>query len=474
MQGTGERRMSIDQSGFGTVVAKNIVIKITDENPLIQLANALPWSEIEKMVLPDLKATTKKKKWWMGRPLRLRIHLGAYFLQQLFGLTDRQIEYSIKDNAAYQLFCGKFLVKQWHCPDRTKIEEFRTRLSPNTQKKLANVVAHHAVFLGYADASAIDIDSTVQEANMRYPTDGNLLCKIGAMAKKVASYLNGKLLEFKIKPMEVDLKGIKSRARRYFFAKKAIEKPEKTKLLAELLDYVATEIKLVISNSRCMGQRFIEEMPWNIKKIFLPFIEKGRKYLADVKLFLETGVMVADKILFFHLNEVCCFIKGKPGKKYQFGRTFQLARIKGNFLFAGKCETSNQSDKQSIKMMLETHAETFDNKQIHSATTDKGYYSAKNEKLMTLHGVKEIGIQRPHNVRQKSLHNLPKYREDELINRRAGIEPLIGHAKNRSQLGRSRMKLDRTIEASGFSSILGFNLKQMMRYKTGKIKFEAT
>ncbi len=133
--------MSIDQSGFGTVVAKDVVVEITDRNPLIRLANTLPWNDLAEMVLPDLKMTTKKSKWWMGRPLRLRIHLGAYFLQQLFGLTDRQTEYGLKDNGPYQLFCGKFLVKKWHYPDHTKIEEFRSRLSPETQKKLANEIA---------------------------------------------------------------------------------------------------------------------------------------------------------------------------------------------------------------------------------------------------------------------------------------------------------------------------------------------
>ncbi len=466
--------MSFDESGLNSkVTAKNVVVEIAGKNPLIQLANSLLWNKLAEMILPDLKMTTKNK-WWMGRPLCLRIHLGAYLLQQLYGLTDRQTEYGIKDNAGYQLFCGKFLVKKWHCPDHTKIEEFRTRLSPDTQRKLANAMANCAVGLGFANVSHIDIDSTVQEANMSYPTDSHLLCKLGAMAKKVAAYMNDRLSVFKIKPMEVNLKGIKSYARRYFFKDKNAEKAEKDRLLSELLDYVSKEVSLVISNARCMGQHFIEEMPWNIKRTFLQFIEKTKKYLSDVRSFLENGKMVADKILSFHLNEVKCITKNKPGKKYQFGRVFQLARIKGNFLFAGKCDVPNQSDKNSIKMMLEAHVEAFGNKQITSATTDKGYYSSKNEKIMAKHGVVEIGIQRPNNIKKARIKPMSRIRENELVDRRAGIEPLIGHAKNKSQLGRSRMKNDKTIEASGFASILGFNLRQIIRYKSGNLKLEPT
>jgi hypothetical protein len=467
--------MSFDSSGLNNkVTARHVAVEITDKNPLIQLANSLPWDKLAAIVLPDLQATTKNHKWWMGRPLRLRIHLGAYFLQQIYRLTDRQTEYGIKDNAAYQLFCGKYLVTKWNCPDHTKIEEFRTRLSPDTQRLLANATANQAVNLGFADASHIDIDSTAQEANMSYPRDSNLLCKLGAMAKKVASYMNEKLPVFKIKPMVVNLKKIKSYARQYFFKNKKADKAEKDRLLSQLLDCVSKEVKLVIDNARCMGQHFIEKMPWNIKKTFVQFIEKSKKYLSDVKSFLKNGKMVAGKILSFHLNAVKCITKDKPGKKYQFGRIFQVARTKGNFLFAGKCEVPNQADKKSVQMMLETHFETFENKKIISATTDKGYYSSKNEKIMAKHGVIEIGIQRPHNIKKPKLKPMSAARENELINRRAGIEPLIGHAKNRSQLSRSRMKNDETTESSGFAAILGFNLRQIIRYKVGNIKLEAT
>ena len=50
-----------------------------------------------------------------------------------------------------------------------------------------------------------------------------------------------------------------------------------------LLDYVTKEVRLVISNSRCMGENFIKEMPWNIRNIFYHLIEKADKYLKDVK-----------------------------------------------------------------------------------------------------------------------------------------------------------------------------------------------
>lgn len=57
---------------------------------------------------------------------------------------------------------------------------------------------------------------------------------------------------------------------------------------------------------------------------------------------------------------------------------------------------------------------------------------------------------------------MPQDRENELINRRSGIEPLIGHVKQRGQLDRSRMKSDQTIESSGFASILGFRQTRIL------------
>ena len=60
----------------------------------------------------------------MGRKLFVRVHLAAYSLQEVYDLTDRQVEYGLNDNAAYQLFSGKGIVAGRRPPDHTKVEEF--------------------------------------------------------------------------------------------------------------------------------------------------------------------------------------------------------------------------------------------------------------------------------------------------------------------------------------------------------------
>ena len=130
-------------------------------------------------------------------------------------------------------------------------------------------------------------------------------------------------------------------------------------------------------------------------------------------------------------------------------------------------------DKTSLPLIMKEHEKTFDCEKINSVATDKGYYSKKNEKLLAKKGVSEIGIQRPHNIKKPLQKPLSQARAGELINRRSGIEPLIGHIKHGGQLGRSRMKSDKTIEASGYTSVLGFNMRQLIRHQNKKERKKA-
>lgn len=466
------RTMSICESGINcNPQFGQICINVSNAHPLIQLALALPWQELAALIMPDLKKTAAGK-WWMGRKLKIRIHLGVYLLQQLFNKTDRQIEYDVRENAAYKIFCGWGIVEKWHGPDHTKIEKFRSKLTPETQKKLANVLTSCSVKLGFANPSENDIDSTVQEANMAYPADSCLLKKLGGMCNKVGNFLNETLPGI-LGPLVVNMKKISSTAREYFFLAKNATKEIKNEQLMSLLKVVQEEVNPVIHVCQTLTKEQMQRMPWNQKRTINQIRELAPQYLEDVYTFLTEGCMVLTKRLSFHLQEVLCITKGKLGKKYQFGRVFQLCRIKGNFLFVGDCTSTHMPDKTSLEPMLTEHEEIFGAVQINSIGTDKGYYSCANEKMLFKKGVEEIGIQRPVNIKKCRPKAMSKECEERLINRRSGIEPLIGHVKQGGQMGRSRMKSDKGIKASGYTAVLGFNLRQLIRHQKGKYEKKA-
>jgi hypothetical protein len=60
--------MSIGFSGLDTPCCMQpVTIEVSPTHPLIQLAQVIPWQALADMVLPDLKRTTPKGKWWLGR-----------------------------------------------------------------------------------------------------------------------------------------------------------------------------------------------------------------------------------------------------------------------------------------------------------------------------------------------------------------------------------------------------------------------
>jgi IS5 family transposase len=454
--------MSLDFSGGDNAVSPGEVsICISGDHPLVKLANSLSWATLMSLVAPDLKQTTAKGLWWMGRKIVVRVHLAAYLLQKLYDLTDRQTEYCLKDNAAFQVFAGRGVLNGWHCPDHTKIAEFRGRLSPETQRTLANIIAQAAVTLGFGDPAQTDIDSTVQEANVAYPADVNLMTKLVGLGRKVVAYVERHLSDLLPKDLTVDLKAVKAKARSYSFLAKNVTIEKRRAVFKELLTLVKKQMRPVVELCSHLSTHR-EKLPWNVRRAFDQVKTHAWRYLLDVAHFTRTHTIKEGKLLSFHARSVACITKGKLGKAREFGRVFQIGRIKGNFLFVGKADSVKMNDKQTFVAMLNEHAYLFGENAMKSVGADKGYWSRENRKALVTRGVVEIGLQHPHNA--KDLSHLPSSDiQERLRDRRAGIEPLIGHVKHGGQLGRSRMKSDRATLAAGYASVLGFNLRQIIR-----------
>ena len=197
-----------------------VAITVSTSHLFIRLANALDWKSLYDIVAADLKSTTKKGFWNLGRRLYIRVHLAVYILQCLLKTTDREIEARINDTPVLQVFCGQSVITRWKCPDHTKVEEFRNRLSPETQQKVGIFVIKVAQSLGMADPTWMDVDSTVQEANITYPNDATLMKKLSEKVHKVIEFFTRKKNAYLPDGVIPEIEKIRKKSKEYFFLKK--------------------------------------------------------------------------------------------------------------------------------------------------------------------------------------------------------------------------------------------------------------
>ena len=114
------------------------------------------------------------------------------------------------------------------------------------------------------------------------------------------------------------------------------------------------------------------------------------------------------------------------------------------------------SDQHCVKESLNVHFEMFE-EAPNSYGTDRGMWSEGNVSQCIKAGIKKVGIQ----PKGKAAPLVSQRDHRRLKNRRAGIEPRIGHLKTRG-LGRSRMKTDSGDLISGYRSALAYNLGHLM------------
>lgn len=271
-------------------------------------------------------------------------------------------------------------MKNWHAPDHTKIEEFRSRLYAETQRSVANTLAKTAVQFGNGDPSETDFDSTVQEANIAYPSDASLMSKLCGIGKKFVEYLKNHTRHLLPQDFSIDMKTVKEFARSYFFLSKNVAIEKRRTVFRNLLTMVKQQMRPVVDICNELDSARIARLPWNIRRAYNQIKDQAWRYLLDVGHFTRTHSIKTGKLLSFHASAVACIRKGKVGKDKEFVRIFELARIKGKFMFVLESTSIRMNDKHSLVPLLNEHQALFGEGILKSVSTDKGYWSSKNVK----------------------------------------------------------------------------------------------
>ena len=451
--------MSVDLSQMGQLslfeqAAWRTTVQIEPNHRLVTLCKSIPWEDLMEKAIPILydeqgiSADT-------GRRLDLRAHLGAYILQTTYGWTDRWTEEMLRFYIPARIFCG--YLESTGSLDHTSIEEFRNRFGEKGTRLITEDMLKVARRFGLTEPDDVDMDTTVQEAGITHPTEMKLM---GHFMKRLVA-LHGRLKEACGK----GIAGAKSLSQQFktcateyrFFAK---DKAKKTELIRNAV--ALSSLGLAELGKLLPGSSAFDKLQGRYQEEILRLSSLGPLLMEQIIHWLNTGKVAKDKIVSLWKLTPTAIAKGKIGKSVEFGRKWIINCYRGGYMLVMAPENPKISDQHCVLESLSLHSTVFD-AMPKTYGTDRGMSSIENLELCLSAGVEKIAIQ------PKGRASALVSRRDllELTNRRAGIEPRIGHLKTRG-MGRSRMKSDMGDLISGYRSALSWNLSLLMRDLSGK------
>lgn len=169
-------------------------MEMLDTNdPLIALANNYPWLKLEDYLGQFYSG--------IGRPPKpIRLMVGLLLLKQMENLSDENLILQYKRNPYYQYFCGSSDYEPKEPCHPTELVKFRNRIGKEGFEYIFKLsVEMHGKS---AEEKQIIVDSTVQESNLTFPTDGKLALKIIIHLFRIAKKENIKLRRSYIKELK--------------------------------------------------------------------------------------------------------------------------------------------------------------------------------------------------------------------------------------------------------------------------------
>ena len=401
---------------------------LDSKDSLIILADNFPWSKVES----EFKKYYKNDK--VGRPNKpIRLMVGLLLLKQLENLSDENIVLQFKRNPYYQYFCGYTEYTPSLPCHATELVKFRNRIG----KDGFEFIFKCSVELHGDDAkeSKVIVDSTVQESNMTFPTDGKLAIKIVAKLLKIAKNENIKLRRSFIK----EIKGLRIQLRFFRHPKKLKKALGAMKRLRQIAMIILRDI------DRKFGDN----------------LELHNKYAESFYLFnriLKQERNTPNKIYSLHEIDAYAINKGKDHKGYEFGTKASIVTTKISSIIVGvSAHKTNVHDSKTLDLALGNTVSNVGDKVINEAICDRGYRGTKEVKINDSSIVISIPGVKLKRDTQKQINS-----KREKFKRRAAIEPIIGHMKSDHRMARNYLKGFKGDEINLLITATAFNLKKWM------------
>ncbi len=397
------------------------------KHPLFILAHEIRWSLFED----EFTKLYCENNGRPGKPIRLMV--GLLILKHLRNVSDEGIVEQWSENVYYQYFCGMEEFNSEPPCASSELVHFRKRIGESG----IELIFQESVRVNGDDSNDphVNVDTTVQEKNITFPTDTKLQKKVIDKCLKITKKEKLTLRQTytqTLKKLYIDLR----------FSKH----PKNRK-----------KVKKSRRSIKTIAGRLVREL-----KRLLPDHPDYKELLSLYEQVINQQRDTKNKIYSLHETEVCCISKGKEHKMYEFGNKASFVVTQTTGVIVGAMSFRNEYDGNTLEPAL-TQASKLRKTKIKTATVDRGYRGNTE--------INDIKIQLPKPFSKKQT-DYEKRRLKKAHTRRAAIEPVIGHIKKDHRLGRNFYKGVVGDSINILLSAAAFNFKRMMnKYKISFLQF---
>ena len=382
---------------------RTLLEDIIDMNhELVRLAGFIPWDELDREYGALYRPDTGRP----GAPTRLLV--GLHYLKEASNLSDERTVKAWTENPYWQYFCGMKYFEHKPPIDPTTMTKWRQKLGEDKLEKMLAATVRAGLDMKMLRPKSFDkvnVDTTVQEKAVHYPTDARLYFDMREKLVRMVREHGVELRQSYVRLSKVAL----FQAGRYAHARQMKRAKKQIKKLRTHLGCVVRDIRRKIEGDAARQAAFREPLE-----------------LADR--LLSQKRTDSNKLYSIHAPETECIAKGKTHKKYEFGVKVSVATTsREGFVIGMRALPGNPYDGHTLSGSIEQAGRVIGRELDGDVFADRGYRGHDYEGRALVHIVARIK-----KSCRKAMENW--------MRRRAAVEPEIGHMKNDGRLGRNYLK----------------------------------
>lgn len=389
-------------------------------HPLVRLAESIDWQSFEDKFGRVAKPSG-------GRPaLPTRLMVGLHYLKALYDESDESVVAKWVENPYWQHFCGEAVFQHELPCHPTSLVKWRKQVGPEGIEQLLGQVIRSAMssaILKSREIERVNVDTTVQEKAVAFPTDARLYQEARKALVRAA------------KKRGIELRQSYVRVGKYAFFKQSRYR-------------AARQLKRARKHTRQL-RTYLGRVIRDIERKLPQPDAQMAALLNRAKQIQQQKRSDSNKLYSVHAPEVECIATGKVHKRYEFGCKVVLVTTSAtNWIVGTAAVHGNPYDGATLGDAIAqvSHLTGVVPKQ---AAVDKGFRGGKYhpEGLQVL----VAGTRKFSGVLKR------------LVKRRSAIEPVIGHLKQDHALKRNFLQGKQGDQINALLAACGFNLRKLYR-----------